>query len=109
MVLLAGAPPCTGVTSSLLVQRRSNQEESTPEWRDPSRFSPHFGARAASTRHPAARGSRTHPCVRPLRGALPKWGEKRARHTGGLTFRTATTTTTALGRQYASLLRHGRL
>ena len=69
------------VTFSLLVQRKSNQKESTPEWRETPRLRPAFGTRAAP-RGSCRESRRTHPCARPLRGANPNTGRKRARHTG---------------------------
>src|SRR5437868_2894541 len=41
---------------------------------------------ALSHAAPAARESRRPPWRRPLRGAHPKWGKGRARHTGVLNF-----------------------
>src|SRR6266566_4562977 len=62
-------------------QRKVTQRKPPPDGANMSALLS-FGTRAASTRHPVARGSRLHPCRRPLRGAHPKPAMLAMRHTG---------------------------
>src|SRR6266566_4624222 len=79
------------VTSSLLVQRRSNQEESTPEWRENSQFLLPLGPRAVPRDIHVARNRRRLPGGDPFRALTPT-AAGIGRAIRGLTFRTDVTT-----------------
>src|SRR6266566_6318067 len=79
------------VTFSLLVQRRSNQEESTPEWRDTSPQPLRLGPPAALHGFLPREPSRTSVCAT-LSGRSPQTQPLRGAPYGVSTLRTATTT-----------------